>query len=415
MSQAAARSTLTSAAPDTVLRRLGLSRLINAAGTLSRLGGANVDPEVARAMAEAASLSVDVWALQGTASERIADITGAEAGIVTTGASAGLTLAAAAVLAGLDAGRMSRLPDTGDLPNEILIPRTHRNAYDRALALSGACLVDIGINDVGTGAGIRPLEAWEVESAITPRTVAIAGSGAASVEVDLPVLADVARRTRLPLIIDAAAQLPPRENLNRYIAMGASLVVFSGGKAIRGPQGTGLLIGRRPLIASAALQMLDMDVRPAAFPAPAAFFPDGAPRTLPRHGIGRGFKASKEAIVGLLVALERFIETDPAAEVRTAQTRLQAISATLSGIPGLGVRREPAPQAERLPRLVLAIDPEKAQVDASGIAGRLAELQPAIMLGEGRIAENLLILDLTCVAPADDETLALSIRAALRA
>jgi L-seryl-tRNA(Ser) seleniumtransferase len=415
MSQPATKPHSVNAAPDTVLRRLGLTRLINAAGTLSRLGGANVDPDVARVMADAASLSVDVWALQGAASERIAAVTGAEAGIVTTGASAGLTLAAAAVLGGLDAGRISRLPDAGGLPNEILIPRTHRNGYDRALTLAGARLVDIGVDDVGTGAGVRPLETWEVETAITPRTVAIAGSGAARVEPDLPILADVARRTRLPLIVDAAAQLPPRENLSRYIAMGASLVVFSGGKAIRGPQGSGLLIGRRPLIASAALQMLDMDVRPAAFRAPAAFFPDGAPPTLPRHGIGRGFKASKEAIVGLLVALERFMAADPMTTVRAVQTRLNAISAALAGIPGLGVRREPAQHAERLPRLVLAIDPEKAQIDAAGVVDRLAELRPAVMLGEGRIAENLLILDLACVAVADDEALALSIRAALKA
>ena len=111
----------------------GVSRVLNAAGTLTRLGGANVAPEVAAAIATAAQSSVDIVALQAAASRRIAAATGAEAGLVTTGASAALTLAAAAAIAGLDPARMERLPDTRGLANEILMPRTHRTGYDRAL------------------------------------------------------------------------------------------------------------------------------------------------------------------------------------------------------------------------------------------------------------------------------------------
>ncbi len=115
--------------PD-VFALLGASRVINAAGTLTRLGGSNVEAEVANAMARAAQLSVDSWDLQAAACTRVAALTGAEAGIVTTGASAALTLAAAAVMAGTNAAAIDLLPDTDDQPNEIIIPRTHRNGYD---------------------------------------------------------------------------------------------------------------------------------------------------------------------------------------------------------------------------------------------------------------------------------------------
>lgn len=155
------------------LAELGLARVINAAGTLTRLGGAPMASEVVAAMAEAAGASLDMAALQERASAEIAAATGAEAGLVTTGAAAGLTLAAAAVLAGLDPARMAQLPRIEDGRSEILVHRTHRSAYTRALAVAGARLVDFGHNDRGTGAGIRGIEAWEIEAAIGARTAAI--------------------------------------------------------------------------------------------------------------------------------------------------------------------------------------------------------------------------------------------------
>ncbi len=139
------------------------SRIINAAGTLTRLSGARVSTAVAAAMSQAAQSSFDMWALQAAASARIAQATGAEAGLVTTGASAGLTLAAAAAIAGFDVARMQALPFTGDIPNEILVPRTHRNGYDRAITVAGAKLIDVGTADRQTDAGLRGLEAWEIE------------------------------------------------------------------------------------------------------------------------------------------------------------------------------------------------------------------------------------------------------------
>src|SRR5476651_1190854 len=151
---------------------LGVRRRINAAGALTRLGGAVMAPQVVAAMEAASRASVDIGELQDAASQRIAQATGAEAGLVTTGAAAALTLAAAASIARWDVAKMAALPHADGFPHDILIPRTHRTGYAHALAASGARLVDIGHNDRGTGAGVRGLEAWEIEAALTPQVAA---------------------------------------------------------------------------------------------------------------------------------------------------------------------------------------------------------------------------------------------------
>ena len=281
---------------------LGVKRRINAAGTLTRLGGALMTREVTDAMAAAARWSVDIGELQAAASRTIARVTGAEAGLVTTGAAAALTLAAAAAMTRWDVARMAALPHAEGFPNEILLPRTHRTGYAHALQAAGARLVDLGHNDRGTGAGVRGIEAWEIEAAITPRTVAFAFAANPANVDDLPVVAAVCRARGLPVIVDAAAQLPPKRNLRRFVELGADLVAFSGGKAIGGPQASGLLAGRRDLVGAALVQQLDMDVAPETW-TPPDLIDRSALKGVPHHGLGRGFKAGKEEIVGLLVAL----------------------------------------------------------------------------------------------------------------
>src|SRR5216684_3304000 len=184
--------------------RLGVRRRINAAGALTRLGGAVMAPEVMDAMAAASRASVDIGELQDGASQRIAEATGAEAGLVTTGAAAALTLAAAASIARWDVAKMAALPHADSFAHDILIPRTHRTGYAHALAASGARLVDIGHNDRGTGAGVRGLEAWEIETALSPSVVAVAFSANAASLVDLPTVATVCRANGVPMIDDAA-------------------------------------------------------------------------------------------------------------------------------------------------------------------------------------------------------------------
>jgi L-seryl-tRNA(Ser) seleniumtransferase len=382
---------------------LGVRRRINAAGALTRLGGAIMAPEVIQAMAAASRASVDIAELQDAASKRIAEATGAEAGLVTTGAAAALTLAAAAAIAGWDVAKMAALPHAENIPRDILIPRTHRTGYAHALAAAGARLIDIGHNDRATGAGVRGLEAWEIEAALTPSVVAVAASANAATMVDLPVMAAVCKASRIPLIVDAAAQLPPKENLRRFTALGADLVAFSGGKALGGPQASGILAGRRDLVASALLQQLDMDVAPETW-RPPSLIDRANLRGVPHHGIGRGFKAGKEEIVGLLTALDRFVKADDAAANAALEARLREIAAQLDGAK---VRLVPAAETGRAPVL------EIAAPDALAVSARLQRGDPPVHLSERHAARGVLTLDPQVLLPEHDAPLAAALRAVL--
>lgn len=382
---------------------LGVRRRINAAGALTRLGGAIMAPEVILAMAAASRSSVDIGELQDVASKRIAEATGAEAGLVTTGAAAALTLASAAVIAGWDVAKMAALPHAESFPRDILIPRTHRTGYAHALAAAGARLVDIGHNDRGAGAGVRGLEAWEIETALTSSVVAVAAAANATTMADLPVMAAVCKANRIPLIVDAAAQLPPKENLRRFTTLGADLVAFSGGKALGGPQASGILAGRRDLVASALLQQLDMDVSPETW-RPPGLIDRANLRGVPHHGIGRGFKAGKEEIVGLLTALDRFVKADDAASNAELEARLRDIAGQLDGAK---VRLVPAAETGRAPVLEIALP------DALAVSARLQRGDPPVHLSERHAARGVLTLDPQVLLPEHDAPLAAALRAVL--
>jgi L-seryl-tRNA(Ser) seleniumtransferase len=387
-----------------MLARLGLSRVINAAGTLTRLGGRPMTAEVAAAMAEAATISLDIAALQQLAGERIAALLGAEAAMVTTGASAALTLAAAACIARDDLARMAALPFAPP-PNEVLLPRTHRTMYAHALAAAGARLVELGHNDRGTGAGVRGLDRWEIEAAITPATVAFAFTATPETIATLPAIAAACRARGVAVIVDAAAQLPPRANLTRLLADGADLVCFSGGKAIGGPQASGILAGRRDLVASALAQQLDMDINDGTWTPPPLLRAIAA-RGIPPHGIGRGFKAGKEEILGLLAALEVFAAGDDAAEAHAMAARLAAIARALDGLNGA---RAAMLRGGRVPVLAVAIDPPSRAADA--VAALLAHAPP-IHVGERSVADGVLLVDPQSLDPRDDAPLAAALRTA---
>ena len=270
---------------------LGVKRRINAAGTLTRLGGALMDEEVVAAMAAAARASVDIGELQAAASRTISRVTGSEAGMVTTGAAAALTLAAAASMTRWDIARMAALPHAEGFPNEILLPRTQYTGYAHALRASGARLVDIGHNDRGTGAGVRGLEAWEIEAAITPRTAAFAFSASPGNIHELPVVSSVCKARDIPVIVDAAAQLPPKSNLKKFLQMGADLVVFLRRQGDRRPAGVGPPLGRRrPWSARPPSSTWDMDVLWGALSPPEGLVDRSSLDGVPNHGIGRGCK-----------------------------------------------------------------------------------------------------------------------------
>lgn len=388
---------------------LGVKRRINAAGTLTRLGGSLMAPEVVTAMGAAALHSVDIAELQAAASRAIGRITGAEAGMVSSGAAAALTLAAAACITRWDIAKMAALPHTEGFAREILIPRSHRTGYVHALSAAGAKLVDIGHNDRATGAGVRGLEAWEIETAITPSTVAFAFSANPQNIADLGMVAAVCKAHGLPLIVDAAAQLPPKENLHRLIEAGADLVAFSGGKAIGGPQASGILTGRRDLVGAALVQQLDMDVAPATW-SPPDLIDRAAMRGVPHHGLGRGFKAGKEEIVGLLVALERFVAADHEAGNARLETRLHEIARQWAGLRGVATRVLAASATGRVPHLHLAIDAAAAGVDALGLSARLQKAALPVHFSERLAGEGVLVVDLQVPPPEDDAAIVQAVR-----
>lgn len=381
---------------------LGVRRIVNAYGTNTRLSGGMMAPEVVAAMAAAARACVEMHDLQAAASRAIAEATGAEAGIVTSGAAAALMLGAAACMARLDPAAMNRLPDTAGLPDEFVVVRSQRNMYDRALRAAGGRIVEVGIPDRLSGPGVRDASAGEVAEAITPRTAAVfhlAGEGA---EPPLPEVARIAHARGVPVLVDAAAQLPPAGNLRRFLDQGADLVCFSGGKAIGGPQASGILAGRRDLVASALAQMLDLDLPEAQFVAPPEFAALNQMRFLPHHGIGRAGKAGKEEIVGLIVALRRFAAEDPAARTARWTARLDALR---DAVPGAALVPDGAKPG--LPLLELRF-PDRAAAERADAA--LRGRDPAVHLDAARIRRGVLAVNPIALDDADLPLLAAALR-----
>jgi L-seryl-tRNA(Ser) seleniumtransferase len=392
-----------------MLVRLGVQPVINACGPVTRLGGGLMHPDVAAAMLEASQVCLDMASLQAAACRIIVRVTGAAAGIVTTGASAGILLGAAACLAGLDPGRMNRLPEVPDGRREFIVVRSQRNMYDRALLVAGARIVEIGIPDRFSGPGVRDAEAWEIEDAIGANTAGIYYLAQAQSLPGLAEVAAIAHRHGIPVLVDAAAQLPPAENLRRYLAQGADLVAFSGGKAIGGPQASGILCGRADLVSSALVQMLDMDVLPDAWAAPPAFAPLAQLRGLPHHGIGRSCKAGKEEIVGLMAALERFVAEDPdARRARWIGLLREIINA--AGTPS-GLTLTLLDDAARHPVPMLRVMVDGGAAAAARLAKRLREGQPAIECQTGQIPNGALLLSPVSLAPDHPAQIGAQLRA----
>ena len=294
-----------------VYRAMGVEPVITASGTTTAYGGTKLRPEVMEVMNKASTVMVEIDELNKAAGKVIAELTGAEAGFVASGAAGGLVLQAAACIAGGDPIKMDQLPDTTGLKNEIIIHRSHRFAYDQCYRSVGATLVGIGDG--------RRCQPWQLEAAFTDQTAAVAYLFSPFVSrraIPLEQVAEMAHARGVPVIVDAASFLPPRANLRRFIAEGADMVIYSGGKAVRGPQGTGILCGRADLIEAAAAN------------------------ASPHQFIGRGMKVAKEEIVGLTTALQLFVDEDEDAENRRFSQMCQQVVDALIEVPGLRVSVE---------------------------------------------------------------------------
>lgn len=396
-----------------IYQSLGVTPIINATGTVTRLGGALMPPQVIAAFGEAASDSVPLEQLQAAASRKISEATGTQAGLVTGGAAAALTLGTAAILAGEDLARMERLPHCDGFPGEILIAREQRCGYDHAILAAGATFVEVGFNEITANAGVRRTELWEYEAAISTNTAGIAYRYAADSQPDLKSLVELAHSRGLAVIVDAAGELPPRSNLKAVPATGADLVAFSGGKAIRGPQSTGLLCGSRELISSAALQMLDMDDHHQLWDPPAALIDRSRLSGIPRHGLGRGFKVSKEEIAALLVALELFVSGAYDDELPRLRSYLETIVTALRDARCDCLVREPA-CVDQWATLEITIDESLIGHDAFEVCRRLREGTPPIYVGHGRLTDGVLVVNPLCLNESQAEQLAERLREELQ-
>jgi L-seryl-tRNA(Ser) seleniumtransferase len=234
--------------------------------------------------------------LNAKVGEKIAEITGAEAGYVTAGSAAGMLLAVAACIAGSDPVKINRLPNTEGLKNEVIVHRSHRIDYDQMYRAAGGRIVEIGLP--------YTTQPWELENAITDKTACVTyvdSRNTAKGALDFDAVVQISHARQVPVVVDAASTIPPLDHLRRWIRWGADLVVYSGGKGIRGPQDSGLLAGRADLIAAARA--------------------NGNPRA----AIGRGMKVSKEAMAGLWMALTILPELDHEGDHRAHLAQAQRL------------------------------------------------------------------------------------------
>ncbi len=372
---------------DTIYEELGARRVINGVGTRTQVGGARPREGVVEAMGRAAESHVYVSELQARASELISDATGADAGFVTAGSAAGMTLAAAGCLAGDDYAKMASLPNTEGISNRILIPKAHRFKYDVGLRASGAELVDIGhVSHHPIEGGTDRVEPWEIESAIDEYTAGIAYVQRPHNVLELETVTEIATDHDVPVIVDAASEVPPKENLKRFHDEGADLVVFSGGKGIRGPQSTGIVSGREDLVRSIALQQLPDGYHGELWEPPETLIdrtelPEGTPAT----NLGRPMKVGPEEIVGLIVALEGFLEEDHGATLETWRDRAELIADGLDSSPHLEVRLSDGhDKASGVPKVLARLRPD-APLSALELVGSLRREDPRVWVGERHV------------------------------
>jgi D-glucosaminate-6-phosphate ammonia-lyase len=358
--------------------------VVSAAGFVTTLGGSARSPATRSAIDKASGASWSIAELQEWAGTVIAELTGAESGWVTCGAAAGLTLGAAACIAGTDLVKMNSLPADAGVPSEIVMQRGHRNSYDRAFRLAGATIAEVGYT---YAEGVGRTYEWELTAGFSAETVAVAYCAhAEKTGLPLTVVSKLAHAHGLPVIVDAAAALPPVGNLKRFISEGADLVVFSGGKAIRGPQGSGIVAGKRELVDSIRLQTLDMDVDPLLWTQQ-----HGQPP--PHHGLGRSLKVGQEEIFGVIAALEEFAESDHETLRQELADWLESVCRTI----GVGTVQTTSDDSF-YPRLVVRM---AGGADAHAVASHLATRQPRVFVPHAPLARGEVVICAEAIAEPD--------------
>jgi len=326
-----------------VYSRLGIRPVINGVGVVTHLGGSLMHPETLRAMADASKCFVPLTELQAKVGARIAELLGAEAAMVTCGCASAITMATTACVAQGDPAKLKRLPDTTGMKNEIVQQKSHRGGYEQQMHLVGTKTVWVETKE-------------ELERAINERTAMMFFYNEMEPEgkISRQEWIEVGKRRGVPTFNDAASDATPRERLFQYQKEGFDLVAFSGGKAIRGPQSSGILMGRKDLIAAAL------------------------PGFNPYAGIGRGMKVGKEEMIGLLAALERYLKADHDGEMKELESRVADMREGLAKVKGLTTERYVPPIANHVPHVVVSWDAGAFDYSTGDVAKRLREGEPSI-------------------------------------
>ncbi len=371
------QGTTSRAQEPTLYEALGVKPIINAAGTITNWGGSLMPPEVTAAWQEASRHFIDLRELQDRVGEKIAERLGVEAALVTSGAAGAIMVGTAAAVTFRDHDLIPRLPLPPEMGLEVIRQTAHQDCYDNQVTASGVKLVDVETRG-------------DLERAINERTVMMLAYNFLEREskISREDWIEAARRHNIPTLLDAAADTPPRERLWEYVHMGYDLVVFSGGKGIRGPQDTGLLLGRRDLIETAKLNT--------------------APRC---SNIGRGMKVSKEDMVAMWAAVERYLSLDMQAEDRELRRRVAVIADALDGIPTLETTTIVPPIANEVPHLLLQWDDERVGITPEGVKTALAEGDPAIVTSRAHgTGEEGFLISVFMLEPGEEAVVGARVR-----
>ena len=368
-----------------VYEKLGVRPVVHGAGTTTRYGGSLMRRETIEAMREASRAFVNIDELNEAAGAAIARMLGAEAALVTAGSASGLVLQAAACMTGDDPAKIARLPDATGLRREFVIQRAHRFSYDQAYRIPGGVLVEIGLG--------RRTAPHELESAITAATAGVIFVVSPFTSppgiLSFDEVCRIAHARGIPVLVDAASMVPPRDNLFRFLRGSADLVIYSGGKGIRGPQSTGILAGRRDLVRAATLN------------------------ASPNQAIGRPSKTSKEEIVGLVTALELFLAEDEEAEMARFREVCASIVDAVRDVPGIRAVVEQDAVNRVLPHAVVYFEPGWTGPSGRAIQLALAAGEPHVYVQQGPHQGGYfdeIAVDPINLQPGDEKILAARLR-----
>jgi uncharacterized pyridoxal phosphate-dependent enzyme len=359
-------------ASGNVYKELGVTTVINGEGTMTVLGGSLMRPEVEAVMAQAGQHFVSIPDLEVAAGKRIAEMLKLPEGygaIVTSGAAAAMQSGLAGILTGNNPKFIEQLPDLTGMKSEVIIQKSHRNPFDHQLRSTGVKLIVVESAD-------------DVKRAVGPQTAMMHFSNFANDEGQIKVeeWVKLAHEHQMPAFIDAAADTPPVSHLWDYANMGYDLICFSGGKAIRGPQCAGMLIGKKDLVANALL--------------------NNSPH---EDTLGRSQKVGKEEIVGMVKALESYLNEDHEALNKEWQRRLDLISTRVKTIPGVGTAFPPPGIANHVPHLEISWDPQRINIAPKEAASLLRKSDPCIVLSA---SEKNLSMNSFMLQPGEERIIA---------